>query len=296
MKKLIPVIVILFSLTSCMKQASDQLAPETKNIAAPSNLKEYTEVLLNDSTLLQSASNQTARLSRDLYVHVSALSATNASWGCKGISYTVEAKKMKMQGAYTKSNWVAMKGSGVIAGVQRDIFVQGGLMSLTSNSIDIAFQIWDLKTRSLISGTDLNLQYTGNTVIITDGMIVTFKFIQVEGTRWAFIVNDVILFTADFGFDTACNFPPEVGSKNSIEFATESRGGDDFNPKLHIFSIQYLKDGVWNVVPQARFSVSVINAPYNTNINIWPIVRGLNTSECYAGGSGTAPDVGALIW
>jgi len=294
--KTLTVIVLMFLMTSCKKQANDQFAPiEQVSKQAPSNLKQYT-TLVYDSVLMDAMTSETARPNRDLFVHVSVQGYDQASFLNKGVSYTVIARNMKMQGDYTKSNWIAVRGRGIIAGVQKDVFVQLGTMSLNSNQIDIAFQAWDLQTRSLISGSDLNIQYTGQTVILNDGDLAIFEIVNVEATTWAFKVNGVILFTADLGFDTASNFPPEIGTRNLIEVATESRGGDDFNPQLHVFSMKYFKDGVWNIVASGRSNMSAINVTSGTRVNGWPIEGTSEPSNFYIGGSGAAPPPGTLIW
>jgi hypothetical protein len=234
---------------------------------------------------------QTARWqTRELFIHVSAKS----TWGGfdspmdnhKGAAYEVGVEELKMQGAYTKSCWIAIRGK---TPEGRRVWAQWGWFNL-DRGIEQAFQVWDLDSRSLIPVEIRNRA----SVPLEVGVYTRFEIINVEGTTWWQLKrNGLVVFEANLGFETASNFPSQISSNNVIEVATESRGGDSFSPELHVRYVEYYKDGVWNKVPHARASVSVQGA--RTEVNWWNVRPGSNLSEFYIGGRGQV-EIASIIW
>jgi hypothetical protein len=265
MKKLLTVIAIMLSLTACKKQTSEQLVSQQEEI--------------------QTGAWQT----RDLFVHVAAESQWPAFTipNYKGAAFEVTVQELKLQGDYTKSCWIAISGK---TSTGRTIWAQWGWFNL-DRGVEQAFQVWDLDTRSMVSVDFVN---SGLNVPLNAGEVVRFEIVNIEGTTWwEFKRNGLVVFKADLLFDTAGNFPIEVGSKNKIEVATESRGGDSFSPELHVNYVEYYKDGVWSIVPSGRANVSVIGS--NGRTGWWNIRSGVNPSEFYIGGRGQVV-IGSLIW
>lgn len=235
--------------------------------------------------------------SRNLFVHV----AADSYWGSfdpnpianyKGAAFEVGVEKLSMQGDYTKSCWMGIRGRALIDGVYRRIWAQWGWYSLDNRSVDQAFYVYDLDTRSQMSGLDIQNQVY---IPLVAGIKTRFEIVNIEGTtRWQFKRNDQIVFDVDLYFSEGANFPVEIGSNNKIEVVTEARGGDDFNPQLHVYTVEYYKDLNWYKVPHAIVGLSVLSDPTGRadGWNITPIGQG----EFYIGGNGTPVQFGAWIW
>lgn len=273
MKKLIIIIALLLISISCNKETIDQIQPQEEIATARGS-------------------------SRDLFVHV----AADSYWGSfdpnpianyKGAAFEVGVEKLSMQGDYTKSCWMGIRGRALINGVYKRIWAQWGWYCLDNRSVDQAFYVYDLDTRSQMSGLDI--QHQNYTVPLVAGTRVRFEIVNIEGTtRWEFKRNGQVVFDVDLYFSEGANFPVEIGSNNKIEVVTEARGGDDFNPQLHVYTMEYYKDGSWSKIPTARANLSVL-ADGTGRADGWNIT-GISQGEFYIGGNGTPVTAGALIW
>jgi len=240
MKKLLTVIAVAFTLASCVKQASHQLAPiENIDKVGYEKMQKYYEGV--DRNL---PSDVTARRGNPNQFYFTCADSWNeeSKPPAKGLAAEVDVVKLRIGSATMKSWWIAITNYYTDAnGNQIKDWSQFGYAADKGGIFPAYFRYrWNLTQNTGGGQAPPEIIYSGINVPLEIGTKVRFEIKNIEGTTWwAFSRSGQEVFRANLEFSSATGV---------FEACTESWGSPDFAPALMTSYLDLYRNGQWSHV------------------------------------------------
>jgi len=235
MKKLLTVIVCAMLMASCVKQASNKLAPiENIDSIGYEKMKYYYEGT-------DRFSDVAARRSNPNQFYFTCANSWNEDIGNKGLAAEVDVVKFRVGNATMKSYWIAGNAYYINAdGDQIRDWSQFGYLVDKGGLLPAYFRYrWNL-TKNTGGGVSppIIVYPVGVNVPLVVGNRMRFEMKNIEGTTWwVFSRNNIEVFRADL----------EITQMDGMQEAcTESWGGSDFSPAIMSYYLDTYKNNQWN--------------------------------------------------